>query len=236
VRNQEEEGVDCGLVCALPCSTCFDGVKNQNEKGSDCGGVCSPCPTCDDGIKNQGERRVDCGGSCPSCSFSKLLGVSLVSFFTLFLLSILLTGFLIFIEIKHHVFFRFFKISQHTSVLLFFHRLSWAFRSPQPVHEKETAELLDALQQCLVKDECDRGVILTEEYFIKVFSLPDSFREEKLHYALEDRKLPFATKELIKDLHHQVKLYRQQKYVTALHAQKVVKTGVSIIKEFKAVL
>jgi hypothetical protein len=48
--------------------TCSDGVKNQGEQGVDCGGPCgAPCPSCADGIKNQDEVAVDCGGSCDSC-------------------------------------------------------------------------------------------------------------------------------------------------------------------------
>jgi hypothetical protein len=50
--------------------TCFDGIKNQGEEGVDCGGPCPPCeviPTCFDGIKNQGEEGVDCGGPCKPC-------------------------------------------------------------------------------------------------------------------------------------------------------------------------
>ncbi len=54
--------------------TCYDGVKNQLEEGIDCGGPCVPCkinmtgvPTCEDGIRNQGELGIDCGGPCPAC-------------------------------------------------------------------------------------------------------------------------------------------------------------------------
>jgi hypothetical protein len=45
-------------------ATCFDGIRNQGEEGVDCGGPCEPCPTCFDGIQNQGEEGVDCGGPC----------------------------------------------------------------------------------------------------------------------------------------------------------------------------
>ncbi len=47
--------------------TCRDRIKNQGEEGVDCGGPCKPCATCHDGIKNQGEMNIDCGGPCPSC-------------------------------------------------------------------------------------------------------------------------------------------------------------------------
>ena len=48
--------------------TCTDGVKNQGEQGIDCGGPCSnACPSCADGILNQDETAVDCGGSCDPC-------------------------------------------------------------------------------------------------------------------------------------------------------------------------
>ena len=34
--------VDCGGPC-LSCPTCWDGIKNQGEEGIDCGGLCPPC-------------------------------------------------------------------------------------------------------------------------------------------------------------------------------------------------
>ena len=50
MRNQGEEGIDCGVPCPTPCSpaTCDDGVRNQGEEAVDCGGPCPvPCPpTC----------------------------------------------------------------------------------------------------------------------------------------------------------------------------------------------
>jgi hypothetical protein len=47
---------------------CTDAVQNQNEEGIDCGGVCAPCSSCDDGIKNNNETGIDCGGVCTSCT------------------------------------------------------------------------------------------------------------------------------------------------------------------------
>ncbi len=48
--------------------TCSDGVKNQGEQGIDCGGPCqNACPSCSDGIRNQDETAVDCGGACDPC-------------------------------------------------------------------------------------------------------------------------------------------------------------------------
>ncbi|MBD3203356.1 hypothetical protein GF327_03620 [Candidatus Woesearchaeota archaeon] len=66
IRNQKEEGIDCGGPC-LPCPSCSDGLKNQNEEKTDCGGPCETCPDCFDFIKNQDETDVDCGGSCRPC-------------------------------------------------------------------------------------------------------------------------------------------------------------------------
>ncbi len=68
IRNQGEEGIDCGGPCP-PCPTCYDGIQNQGEEGIDCGGPCPPCPTCYDGIQNQGEEGIDCGGPCPPCKY-----------------------------------------------------------------------------------------------------------------------------------------------------------------------
>ncbi len=66
IKNQGEEGVDCGGPCP-PCPSCHDGIKNQGEEGVDCGGPCSPCPSCHDGIQNEGELGIDCGGPCSPC-------------------------------------------------------------------------------------------------------------------------------------------------------------------------
>ncbi|MBU0980302.1 MAG: hypothetical protein KJ709_05825 [Nanoarchaeota archaeon] len=94
IRNQGEEGVDCGGPCP-PCPTCEDGIKNGGELGIDCGGICYPCGnctngikdchngscelgidcsgpcsachTCEDGIQNQNELGIDCGGPCMPC-------------------------------------------------------------------------------------------------------------------------------------------------------------------------
>jgi hypothetical protein len=48
--------------------TCHDGIRNQGEQGIDCGGPCPVvCANCGDGIMNQGETAVDCGGPCDPC-------------------------------------------------------------------------------------------------------------------------------------------------------------------------
>jgi len=48
--------------------TCSDGIKNQGEQGVDCGGPCGAvCPSCADGLMNQNESAVDCGGPCDPC-------------------------------------------------------------------------------------------------------------------------------------------------------------------------
>ena len=92
IKNQGEEGVDCGGPCP-PCPTCFDGIKNQGEEGIDCGGPCPPCPSCSDGIKNGDEEGVDCGGSvCPPCEKTYVLEKPQVSkaFWSIFLMSLAL--------------------------------------------------------------------------------------------------------------------------------------------------
>jgi len=50
--------------------SCFDGIKNQNEQGPDCGGICGKkCESCFDKIKNQNEEEIDCGGICAQKCF-----------------------------------------------------------------------------------------------------------------------------------------------------------------------
>lgn len=67
IKNGDEEGVDCGGSCPLPCDTCSNGRLDEDEEGVDCGGVCpTACPSCDDGLKNGTEAAVDCGGACPN--------------------------------------------------------------------------------------------------------------------------------------------------------------------------
>lgn len=58
----------CNYITRPP--NCFDKIKNNNEEGIDCGGRCVPCPSCNDGIKNQDEADVDCGGVCGECVLS----------------------------------------------------------------------------------------------------------------------------------------------------------------------
>ncbi|VVB52594.1 Uncharacterised protein [uncultured archaeon] len=65
IRNQFEEGVDCGGPACTPCPTCTDNIQNQGETQTDCGGPCKPCETCFDKIRNQKEESIDCGG--PNC-------------------------------------------------------------------------------------------------------------------------------------------------------------------------
>ena len=72
IKNQDEEGVDCGGSCS-PClgeESCYDGIKNQDEEEVDCGGKCKSCTlvsSCSDGIKNGDEAGIDCGGNCAVC-------------------------------------------------------------------------------------------------------------------------------------------------------------------------
>ncbi|MBU4266647.1 MAG: hypothetical protein L6243_05295, partial [Candidatus Altiarchaeales archaeon] len=56
-----------GAVSGGIVPTCYDGIKNQGEEGVDCGGPCNPCMSCSDGRQNQGETGIDCGGPCSPC-------------------------------------------------------------------------------------------------------------------------------------------------------------------------
>ena len=67
LKNDGEEGVDCGGPCK-PCPSCHNLIQDQGELGVDCGGPCKPCPSCSNGIKDFGEEGVDCGGPCRPCS------------------------------------------------------------------------------------------------------------------------------------------------------------------------
>ncbi|MBU1538070.1 hypothetical protein KKF84_22350, partial [Myxococcota bacterium] len=50
-------------------ATCDDGIRNQDEEGIDCGGSCPQADCCANGFTdpNLGEWAVDCGGSCAEC-------------------------------------------------------------------------------------------------------------------------------------------------------------------------
>jgi len=66
--SDEEDDEEDTITTAQP--SCYDNIKNQGEQGVDCGGPCSACsvkPSCYDNIKNQGEQGVDCGGPCEAC-------------------------------------------------------------------------------------------------------------------------------------------------------------------------
>ena len=124
--NSGGVNIDFTVSAGSGGSSCSDGVRNQGEEGVDCGGPCKSCkaaktsttvrqatstlsagsPTttaksaettlspsgdgtksagshgssgeplpasCSDGIKNTGEEGVDCGGPCKSCSGSSSL-------------------------------------------------------------------------------------------------------------------------------------------------------------------
>jgi hypothetical protein len=62
--------------------TCFDGIQNGDEDGVDCGGVCAPCivENCFDGAQNQNEEGVDCGGVCAPCTVEKFAKIPFVEY------------------------------------------------------------------------------------------------------------------------------------------------------------
>lgn len=76
IKDANEEGVDCGGVCATPCmEPVCDNNKicniNQGEDCDNCPGDCETCEVlCSDGKKNLAsvEDNVDCGGYCKACS------------------------------------------------------------------------------------------------------------------------------------------------------------------------
>ena len=58
--------------------SCDDGIKNQDEQGIDCGGSCQPCISCSNRIQDGDEEGVDCGGSCSEdCRQLKILALPL---------------------------------------------------------------------------------------------------------------------------------------------------------------
>ena len=66
-NNKIASASDTFRISPLTKDTCFNDVKDEDEEGIDCGGSCKPCPTCFDGIKNQDEESIDCGGICNPC-------------------------------------------------------------------------------------------------------------------------------------------------------------------------
>ncbi|MFH1317350.1 MAG: hypothetical protein ABII01_07555 [Candidatus Woesearchaeota archaeon] len=67
-KEEAKASLSINVIEETAEETCFDGVKNQDEEGIDCGGICQECETCFDNIKNQDEENVDCGGSCSPCA------------------------------------------------------------------------------------------------------------------------------------------------------------------------
>ena len=68
--RRADAGFRFAIIAKPSTESCTDGLKNQNEEGVDCGGVCKPCATCFDGITNQDEEGVDCGGVCNACTIT----------------------------------------------------------------------------------------------------------------------------------------------------------------------
>ena len=68
INIKPNEIISCTPL-ALP--TCFDSIKNQGEEGVDCGGPCAVCADCYDSQQNchsgSCEDGVDCGGPCMPC-------------------------------------------------------------------------------------------------------------------------------------------------------------------------
>ncbi|MCA9477615.1 MAG: Ig-like domain repeat protein [Nanoarchaeota archaeon] len=69
VQDTDEEGLDCGGVCALQdCTICENNLYDaQWEESTDCGLVCAvSCEevVCENGVQDPGEESVDCGGIC----------------------------------------------------------------------------------------------------------------------------------------------------------------------------
>ena len=102
IKDNNEEGIDCGGPCA-PCPSCFDGIINQNETGIDCGGPCELKDCCYNGYMDAhlGEEGIDCGGPCKKCEvelekmaprkinwikWTKYAGISLIALTTISLL------------------------------------------------------------------------------------------------------------------------------------------------------
>ncbi len=114
IKNDGEEGVDCGGPCK-PCPSCHNLIKDPMEEGVDCGGPCKPCPSCSNGIKDIGEEGVDCGGPCKPCPLEKpkptkrvIVTKTIISFVGVLASMIILTSFVLLLlkkkreEVKEH--------------------------------------------------------------------------------------------------------------------------------------
>jgi hypothetical protein len=80
LKSANEDGVDCGGVCGVPCGTCKDNKHDPGEEGIDCGGnclgmLCDPNSSADPAMRVQyckngkqeiWEEGVDCGSFCPN--------------------------------------------------------------------------------------------------------------------------------------------------------------------------
>jgi len=84
VRNQDELGVDCGGLCALPCpagsactlaAQCTSGVCGGGSCTLASDTQCCRAASCSDGVLNGGEADLDCGSAdplCPRCDPGRL--------------------------------------------------------------------------------------------------------------------------------------------------------------------
>ncbi len=192
IRNQGEEGIDCGGPC-ISCGTCFDGIKNQGESGVDCGGPCFPCGTCYDGIRNQGEEGIDCGGPCPRCE-EKPAPISITkkeaatSIFLIILISILLLipfSRLTYVQIKR-------MISKRTEKIIL--RI-WkeGYKINRDIMIKHILNRLEYLQSTLSKDNATVVVShllsITKVFLREQFNLRYEFTSTELSKELASMKV-----------------------------------------------
>ena len=210
VKNQDEEGVDCGGVCKKGCGflqTCYDNIRNNGEEGVDCGGPCPPCQkteSCFDGVKNQDEEGVDCGGvcgkKCPNkemparenmISWTRLLMVLLI-LFTVYAVSY-------YARTKRRQIYRFLK------------RIRKALQKRLIAKRDKTEILLERLgmlEKKLPKSTPEKSISVFGSIMNDYLSMLLKIRtvlthEEKLH-KISNSKLEHGLKELLKSFYNDI--------------------------------
>jgi hypothetical protein len=68
-----EAGVDCGVICGVPCPTGSTCTQDLDCMSSHCAAGQCRVESCEDAVRSQDETDIDCGGAtdCPRCATGK---------------------------------------------------------------------------------------------------------------------------------------------------------------------
>lgn len=203
IRNQGEEGIDCGGPCLGMCGNCSDNIQNRGEEGVDCGGRCKPCAKCDDGIKNDDERLVDCGGNCKKCEVGDYIQSYLVLFIILAvilgIIPLLLITYIFFLFAHPEKARRLYENNVSFALLINLNRFFRKFRKPRAALNEDAIKRFSSELTEMGK-KADGNKPLHDE-IVRIYSallgLPEEYDEAIFNAKLKLSTIPLFLKILL---------------------------------------